>query len=230
MKRRIEDKFIVLLKLLAIGAIVALVAMVASIALADTLNFPDKNTMIIEGEIDGSLFGMAEELLEKAKDKKQFNLIISSPGGSIVAGMIFIEAMQRAQERGTKFVCIVDKMALSMGFVILAACDYRYIMETSLLLFHPARVEMRGYSTAKNMKTTAKQLNIYNEYIDSLIRPVLNISDKLYKDYGDNDMIMTGVHIMKISPKFAVIVDDFVITVPKKSKKVKDKTIIFFGD
>jgi ATP-dependent protease ClpP protease subunit len=207
MKRRIEDKMVTGLKLLAIGATFALIALASNIALGSTLQLKEASTTVIEGEINGRLFDMSVDL------------VLSSPGGSIVAGMIFIEAMQRAQERGTKFVCVVDKMAASMAFVILAACDNRYIMETSLLLWHPGRVGMNGYATSKGMKVIAKQLDIYNEYIDQLIRPALNVSDKIYHYYGDNDMVLTGVHMMKISPKFAVLVDDFVIVVTKKGKK-----------
>jgi len=221
--RRIQDKFTVLIKLLAVGAMVALFALITNVAVGKTVQLKLDDTITIEGEIRGGLIQLAEPLGEIAKRSNNINIIISSPGGSIVAGMIFIEAMNRAQERGVKFTCIVDKLAMSMGFVILSVCDRRYVLDTSLLLFHPARVGMMGYTTSKQMKVIAKQLDIYNEYIDSVIKPALLIDDKVYEYYGDNDIVITGFHMEKLSPRFSEQIDDFVILSPRKKKNGKSK-------
>jgi ATP-dependent protease ClpP protease subunit len=217
--RRIEDNFTVLIKLLAIGFVSGVFVLMAGAAIGKTLQLKAKDTITIENEIDARLLKLVRPLEEIAKRSKNVNIVISSPGGSIIAGMLFIEAMNRAQERGTKFTCVVDKLAMSMGFAILSVCDKRYIMNTSLLLWHPARVGMMGYATSKMLKVTAKQLDIYNEYLDSIIKPALKISDKVYVYYGDNDMVIPGYHLKKLSPRFGEIIDDFMVTVPREKVK-----------
>jgi ATP-dependent protease ClpP protease subunit len=48
--------------------------------------------------------------------------------------------MKAAKLRGYKFICGVSFIAASMAFSILDACDVRYALDSSKLLFHSAAI------------------------------------------------------------------------------------------
>ena len=98
------------------------------------------NSVLIYGPIQGDVLQRADELLRKAEGGANVNVLINSPGGGVMAGYQFIQAMQIAQQRGSKITCYVSGMAASMAFQILAHCDERNALRFSLLLWHPVRV------------------------------------------------------------------------------------------
>lgn len=59
-------------------------------------------------------------------------LFIDSPGGSVIAGARFIDAMQASNKQIT---CVVG-FAASMAFIITQACPERIIMPSSILMQH----------------------------------------------------------------------------------------------
>jgi len=216
MNRRITD--LIHKTLTAAFVLIAALGVVfgAKAAFGKTAIFKKAHTVNIKGQIRDNINYWREDVTKIAKTSTRVNLVISSPGGSVYTGIMFVENMKRLQSRGKKFYCVVDRLAMSMAFVILSVCDYRYILNSSLLLFHPSRMGMDGYVTAKSSKLTAKQLEMFDTYLDTLQRPVLKLSDKIYEMYGDNDMIITGYHMSKISPTFGVVIDDFKVLEGKK--------------
>ena len=59
-------------------------------------------------------------------------IYIDSPGGSVVAGLQFINNMDWLIGQGKSINCIA-KSAYSMAFIILQHCNNRYVIKSSIL-------------------------------------------------------------------------------------------------
>lgn len=110
-------------------------------------DFDPANTYIISGIIgQGNILGIGKELLERSRtgENEEVKLIISSPGGEITTGMLFISLMEEAKSNGLYIKCYVPDLAASMAFSILLHCSSRDALSNAVLLWHRARVIMGG--------------------------------------------------------------------------------------
>lgn len=72
---------------------------------------------------------------------------LDSPGGSIFAGLEFIQHVEQAKKlRPLRVSCVVDVMAASMAAVILESgvCDERLMTPRSIVLVHRGSIGTRG--------------------------------------------------------------------------------------
>lgn len=99
------------------------------------------NSVSIVGPIGSSLSSeFIAALLQN--DDEEVVIYIDSPGGSIIAGNEMISAMKSS---GKKTKCVA-KFAASMAFIILQACDERYVTRDGILMQHQASYGVSGNS------------------------------------------------------------------------------------
>jgi len=67
------------------------------------------------------------------KGPKIVDLVLNSPGGSVVTGFEFLSLMSGLQEQGWTFRCTVYHVAASMAYQILNQCDQRQSLNNSFL-------------------------------------------------------------------------------------------------
>ena len=117
---------------------------------AESLTVDKTRLVPILGRIDGSIVEKANALVKLAnKSTKPVFLMVNSPGGSVRAGKVFIDAMEIVKSRGVTINCFTTTYAASMAFSILMHCDNRYVLENVTLLFHPIRIRFAGPLTAQ---------------------------------------------------------------------------------
>ncbi len=106
---------------------------------------------------------------------------INSYGGSVRAGLDFIQAVDEARKRGVRTECVVDYKAMSMGFVFLqAACDVRIMTTRSILLAHSASSDFdRG--TAVEIANELAYLQALDRAMSELSAARLFISVEEYR-------------------------------------------------
>ncbi len=68
-------------------------------------------------------------------------VIIDTPGGSVLDGIVMGKAIERSK---AQVICVVDGMAASMGLYILQSCDVRLMTGRSLLMGHEPASGARG--------------------------------------------------------------------------------------
>lgn len=123
-----------------------------------------KDTIIpVVGEVDNQLIGQAgfiENLTNGDGTDKVVRIFINSPGGSVIAGNIFIQSMEVAKARGFRIKCAVSNIAASMAMHILTHCNERYVLKGGYLLFHEARVQVGGIMTAREMRRNAQSMDV----------------------------------------------------------------------
>lgn len=83
----------------------------------------------------------SNQIIKMVKNnKKHIYVKINSGGGVLQAGYNFISKMHAAQNRGVKFTCIIDGIAMSMALIIFSECDERYAVFGSTVMWHSMAV------------------------------------------------------------------------------------------
>lgn len=154
----------------------------------------------------------ANRVLELSRESSSpIYILINSPGGSVYAGLQFINAMRVAKARGVTFHCIVPGMAMSMAFQFLLECNRRYALEHSMLLWHPVRVSGMMTLTPDMSKSLTESLLQAEEDLLPLIiwklsEAKMSTSDIL-KHYRE-ETLWTGRGLENVTRGFISIVDD----------------------
>jgi ATP-dependent protease ClpP protease subunit len=146
------------IKAIALAVVAALAWSTSSPA--ETVKLNPKRLIEIIDAIDGSAIEQAQALHDMAsKSKEPIDILINSPGGAVIPGYMFTDAMDAARAKGVKIRCAVGVLAASMAFNTLAHCDERYALRHAALLFHPPRIFARGPMTAGTLEAAARDLN-----------------------------------------------------------------------
>lgn len=164
-------------------------------------------TLRVTGEINISSLKLAGDIEQlSAVSKEPINLIINSPGGSVVAGMQLVESLHIAQERGVKIRCAVTNLAASMAFILLAECDEKYALSNSLLLFHPARAMlMFAALRAEDARYMAEELEAINtdacERLESSMGVVTAAHKAWFNYHFEHETLWSASRLVKQVPR-----------------------------
>lgn len=133
---------------------------------AKTIDLSGKPFLPIIGVVNMGIVKDAQVLLAEGTKLEEVVILVNSPGGSVDAGQLFVQAMEQLRSRKIKLTCVSGVLAASMGFQILAHCDRILVLPSTLLLFHPVRI-----SSSEGL--TSDMLQYFKEQMD-LIEPGLN--------------------------------------------------------
>lgn len=141
--------------------VIIIAALFSASAVASTFTPTPGRTVNLFGVIDAPTIDVADAIMKLADGSgKPIDMLIDSPGGSIYAGRVLIQAMSIAQNRGHEIQCVVVRDAASMAFSILAMCSKRYALPEAQMLYHPPRVNAMFISiTPDSASTLADELN-----------------------------------------------------------------------
>ena len=149
-----------------------------------------KNNFI---SIDNMINDANVELWSKQMNRLTSNPIyiyIDSVGGSVDAGLQFINNMNWQMKQG-KIINCIGKLAYSMAFIILQNCSNRYVITSSTIMQHQMSLS--------NLKGPLNNLMNYLEMIHSISNELdINISKRLglsledYRNKIKNDWWLTG--------------------------------------
>lgn len=105
----------------------------------------------VVGVVNAKIIDQANDLVKLADESTDDIFVhINSPGGSVRAGNVFIQAIKLAQSRGIQVKCATSSLAASMAFVILTHCSERYALKGAELMFHPVRVMLMFAALSAN--------------------------------------------------------------------------------
>ena len=104
-------------------------------------------------------------ILDKSDDPSPIKLFISSPGGSIDAGMSIIDAIE-SMEREVDTYCV--GLSASMAAVIFSCGRKRYIYPSAKLMIHDPLIHGTG-GNALQLKAISDSLLEYREIIGKLL-------------------------------------------------------------
>lgn len=127
-----------------------------------TLNLTNDNTVTLYGEVDINTVEVVIKNINEKKKKQpeRIYLLITSPGGSVLAGAKLISLIE-GSDTPIDTVCVT--LCASMGAQIHAYGVKRYMTDRSSLMFHPASVGMQG-----ELETIISRIKYLNQYINKM--------------------------------------------------------------
>jgi len=100
---------------------------------------------------------------EYITDNKNIYLYINSPGGSVFAGNHLVQYIKTLQSTNVTVNCIAQNF-MSMAFIIMQACNFRYVMFDSIGMQHQISFGMKG-----NIENFKSQFNLIERVNNMLI-------------------------------------------------------------
>ena len=198
-----------------------------------------ERTLYIEGAISfdtlSPLFDKVEALTKEAvtnKNKDTINIIISSPGGEVISGNMFINRLIALKGLGVDVDCYVQDMAASMAFQLLTQCSNRYALDTSYLLWHGVRTQMRGPITSLVAASLLEDLEMMDEAVMIQLEGALALKPNELTRHFERETLWTGQQLRAVAPGFMSVSSDYPeVTRALTSKKVTRSSAVpsFFG-
>lgn len=151
-------------------------AIVKRLTTLKELNLDDSRQVYVYGVIDESTApAVAQQILELGKDPSPINVLINSPGGSVLDGAEIISAMQAAKGP-VNTVCV--QICASMAAMIHSYGTKRLVIDRSLLMFHPATGGVEG-----EVDKMYSRLGSLKEYIGDMELNASSRAGMSYEDY-----------------------------------------------
>lgn len=174
------------------------------------LKINPKRTVEVIDIVDSDILGEAQKLSNFAADSKDpIYVLLNSPGGIIIFGQSFIDAMEQARAKGIEITCVTGVLAASMAFNMLAHCDNRYALRHSKLLFHPARIGSREPLSADMLMEAYKDLVRIEKYSIPEIQQMMGMSDEQFIYHYKRETMWDAEQLIDASPKpWLKLVDD----------------------
>lgn len=171
------------------------------------VNVDQSRLVRIVGVVNHNIIEKANELIKLASEsKKPIYLLINSPGGQVIAGNFFLDALRQVQAQGIKVIGISTVFAASMAFSILLECDERYTLSNTMLLFHPVRVMTRQPLTAPILRELAADLQKFDDKLIPLLVAKLNLKRDVIEKHYYAETFWNAGDLAKASPKFLTVV------------------------
>lgn len=166
------------------------------------------NTVINRGNIM-TLVPVMDQMAIKSKEP--IHLIINSPGGDVVTGFMFINAMEAIRAKGIEIHCYVPQVAASMGFQIFLHCDKRIALSKSFLLWHGGRVQVGGMGSApmteQSADQLAKDLALLNKVIIEDLKANMNLKDSVLMYHYYAETLHVASNLAELDPGFLTVED-----------------------
>ena len=144
------------MKIKALLALLLLLCSSCGVAHAQELN--SSSTIYFETEVtDESVNTFIDQLSQAEQSNKDITVVISSPGGSVMAGWRMTHAIERSPAHIT---CRAEGMVASMAAIVFEDCDERVMTKDSVLMFHSVGMAVQGQDRQlENALRLAKALN-----------------------------------------------------------------------
>ena len=195
-----------MLKLASLSLVLS-TGLFASESQPDVIEFAPERTISVVGPIMGkSYLEKASQIVALSATPGDINLFINSPGGSVIIMNLMLSAMEAAQATGSTIKCATPVYAASAAFTILAACDVRYVLRNSMLLFHPVRTPVMAIVKAKDAKEMAAELDEIDQALINYLLSKLDMDRKLFLKAFYDEKFWTASDLALHAPGFLTIV------------------------
>jgi len=205
-----------------------LIVLIAAIALpsaalaAEKFTF-DEKTLILRGEVTGESVA-ALQLAILSSPEKELTLVISSPGGSVLAGA---QLTQTIRDSGKKIKCVAT-FAASMAFAILQSCQERYVLDSSIIMQHVMAYGLEGQEP--NNYSLASALHRLNKRMDQEQADRIGISYKEFREKVRDDWWLLGDEAVDANAADGLATATCTQALTKKKVKAKVQMMFWMVD
>lgn len=107
------------------------------------VDLSNKTVLVLNGVVEA---WKMQDLAKHLGDDDVIHLVINSPGGSVAAGLMFINELESRRNQGDlkELHCYINDMAASMAAVISSYCDTVSIHKFGFIMIHEASYGCEG--------------------------------------------------------------------------------------
>lgn len=196
--------------------LLSLVVSCLSMSTFKSIHLTTNNTVVLKGKINDEI--VAYVIGEIIKKEPEY-MYIDSSGGSIMAGSYLLEML-----RNVKVKCIIGK-AYSMAFVILQACDKRYILPTSTAMQHQASLRIDG--ELLQVKEYIAMLSTMEDYLNDMQSLRIGMDKDAFVNKIQSEWWVYGENIVKHGIADGVVSITCSKELVNKKIRVKEVNFIF---
>lgn len=138
------------------------------------LNLNDR-VVYIYGEIGDNASDIAKRILYLGETSESITILINSPGGSVVDGAEIISAIEASKAK-VNTVCV--ELCASMAAIIHSYGTRRYMINRSVLMFHPATAGAQG-----EVSKMASRIGFLKLYTDKMNANIAKRSGRSVEDF-----------------------------------------------
>lgn len=186
--------------------------------------------LVIDGVITESSVAPISAELERRIEKNDHSIVdilINSPGGSVLAGQSLINQIVAAKDKKFRVNCYTSDMAASMAFYIFTQCSARYALPGSFLLWHGARVETSGIFTEKSAKELSESLGQLDLVMISQLFSTLHMKADVIMENFHKETLWSGLSLQKTDPKFLTLKSSYPALTERLSKAIRSDHSLF---
>ena len=129
-------------------------------------------------------------VINKLEPNEEFELEITSYGGSVTAGLAICNLLKQASAEGHKTTAHVIGIAASMASAIACACDNLKIDANAFLMVHNPWTVVLG--NAQAIRKEAEVLDQYRDALLAIYRTKFDMSDEVIKKMLDEETWIVG--------------------------------------
>lgn len=161
------------------------------------LDLSKKFVLVLDGTVTDSNMQQLADKLEDVPNDGRVHLVINSYGGSVDAGLIFINKVEAYKAQGKmKFLhCYIQDNAMSMAQIISSYCDGVLIHKFGSFMMHEASYGMRG--SQSEMRGRVKWVEGFLAQIWQDVASNYGLSMKQLNDFMDKERFMTATEAVK---------------------------------
>lgn len=168
--------------------IITLFFLVTTLASTNVVNLRLNNFVVLRGPIDGKKASIVVNELVSLKTNEIY-LYLDSPGGSVMAGLQIVQAIESLQLSGVKVYTIANNVA-SMAFIVHQTGTKRYIRPWSILMQHQMSYGSEG--PYHNVKAHEKLMDKLYEQLMEKQAERANINLEQFDNLTEHDMWLLG--------------------------------------
>jgi len=165
----------------------------ATMSNSPAVHLTEKNHVVVRGQVSGDSVSKWILELNNIKDKDVI-VYITSPGGSVLAGMTFVEQIKQMSQSGKNVVCVAD-VAASMAFIILQSCPTRYVTSSSILMQHQMSLSLGGQ--IENVKSYLRFLDNIENDLNGMQAEKMKMDTNEFQKLIAHDLWLSGSAIMR---------------------------------
>lgn len=155
---------------------------------------PKGRTVILSGEVGEQSREVAERIAKLAKEDgtSPIYLLLNSPGGSVLDGILVIQAIQASK---APVVTVCTQICASMAAMIFEYGSTRYLGNKAFLMFHPASAGAQG-----ELDKIVSRLTFFQSLISGIeaeIATRAGVSYSQYKVWSSSELWLFGEQAVK---------------------------------
>lgn len=165
------------------------------------------SVLVLKDEVeDWNMNILSEQLVTKASKYRLIYLVIDSPGGSISAGLNFINTMKAVKaKKGTFIRCVITDRAYSMAAFIQSYCSQTLVLNNATIMYHQASYGVSG--SAHKIRTQVSFVERYLAVIEENLAIQMGMDYQEYLEFRGTEVWLTSMEAANSGIVDGILVD-----------------------